>query len=333
MSDLQNPHDRFFKELLAPPDTAAEFMSLYLPAEIASALDLSTLAVVKDSFVDERLREYFSDLLYRVKLKAGGEAFIYILLEHKSVPEPLVALQLLTYLVRIWEPQLRGGAKRLPLVFPVVFYHGAEAWQVSESFGALFDFGALAAAREYVPEFRYYLCDLSKVEELKGEARLKAGMATLKYVFSEELAAKLVEIFMALSQLPPPRRKEYTWTVLTYLLRGKGRVTAEQVAASLEQIFPKEGAALMQSIADTWIQQGQQQGLQQGFEQGAREAVVSYTLRLLRRLGPLPAESEELILRLPTERLEALGVASVDFSSADDLTAWLRDEAGRGEGR
>ncbi len=31
--------------------------------------------------VDEELRQYFSDMLFSVKLKQGGEAFIYILLE------------------------------------------------------------------------------------------------------------------------------------------------------------------------------------------------------------------------------------------------------------
>lgn len=127
MSDLPNPHDRFFKELFAQLDTVADFVRHYLPAQLVVGLDLTTLEIVKESFIDEELRQYFSDLLLRVKLKRGAEVFIYILLEHKNTPDDFVALQLLLYLARLWQPSLRNRSKPLPLVFPVVFYHGSES--------------------------------------------------------------------------------------------------------------------------------------------------------------------------------------------------------------
>ncbi|MGH9802003.1 MAG: Rpn family recombination-promoting nuclease/putative transposase, partial [Blastocatellia bacterium] len=96
--EFPNPHDRFFKELFSETEIAVDFVEHYLPQEIVAAIDLTTLEIVKDSFVDEELRQYFSDLLLRVKLKNGGEAFIYILLEHKSTPDEFVALQLFLYL-------------------------------------------------------------------------------------------------------------------------------------------------------------------------------------------------------------------------------------------
>ncbi|MGH9848700.1 MAG: Rpn family recombination-promoting nuclease/putative transposase [Blastocatellia bacterium] len=33
------------------------------------------------------------------------------------------------YLAQIWRPNLRSKTKPLPLVFPVVFYHGDESWK------------------------------------------------------------------------------------------------------------------------------------------------------------------------------------------------------------
>ncbi len=62
-------------------DTAADFIRHYLPEHLVAAIDLTTLEIVKESFVDEELRQYFSDMLFSVKLKQGSEAFIYILLE------------------------------------------------------------------------------------------------------------------------------------------------------------------------------------------------------------------------------------------------------------
>ena len=93
--DVINPHDKFFKEALTQPDAARTFLRDYLPADVAALLDLSRLQLVKDSFVDEALREHFSDLLYEVGLRDRGSAYVCVLFEHKSYVDSLVALQVL----------------------------------------------------------------------------------------------------------------------------------------------------------------------------------------------------------------------------------------------
>ena len=71
---------------------------------MVAELDLSAPELVKDSFIDTRLQEHFSDLLYKVKLRdAKTEAFIFFLFEHKSYPDKWVALQILRYLLELWE--------------------------------------------------------------------------------------------------------------------------------------------------------------------------------------------------------------------------------------
>jgi len=51
-----NPHDAFFKQYLSRPQVAADFLRRQLPADVVALLDLTQLALAKDSFVDERLR-------------------------------------------------------------------------------------------------------------------------------------------------------------------------------------------------------------------------------------------------------------------------------------
>jgi predicted transposase/invertase (TIGR01784 family) len=98
MSNIRNPHDRFARELLSRQEVAADFLENYLPAEIATELDLSRLSLLNDSFVDDELREHLSDLLYRIGLKTGGEGYLYILVEHKSDFEKWAGVQWLRYL-------------------------------------------------------------------------------------------------------------------------------------------------------------------------------------------------------------------------------------------
>src|SRR4051812_22998721 len=114
MAEKTTPHDQFFKRLFGNPEIATDFLRNYLPEEILARIDLETLRLEKESFVDPALRESFSDLLFSVKLAAGGEVFIYLLLEHKSSPEPFVAFQLLRYIVQFWECMRERGGERLP---------------------------------------------------------------------------------------------------------------------------------------------------------------------------------------------------------------------------
>jgi len=77
-----------------------------------------------------RLIEESADLLYHVNLHKQGDAYLYILLEHKSYPDPQTPFQLLRYLVRIWERDSREGEDLRPIV-PVVVYHGQERWRAA----------------------------------------------------------------------------------------------------------------------------------------------------------------------------------------------------------
>ncbi|MDJ0536021.1 MAG: Rpn family recombination-promoting nuclease/putative transposase [Xenococcaceae cyanobacterium MO_207.B15] len=59
-------------------------------------------------------------------------------------------------------------------------------------------------------------------------------------------------------------------------------------------------------------------------EQGIKEEAISLVLRLLKkRIGDIRPEAQSRITALSVEQLEDLGEALLDFSSRDDLSAWL----------
>jgi predicted transposase YdaD len=67
---------------------------------------------------------------------------------------------------------------------------------------------------------------------------------------------------------------------------------------------------------------------QEIIERGKREEALSFTLRLLtRRIGEVAPDLQAQIQNLPTFQLEELGLALLDFSSPDDLTAWLQNQS------
>ncbi len=272
MEQLVNPHDKFFKEVLSRREAAGDFLRYYLPTDVVRLLDLSSLEMSKDSFVDKELQERFSDLLYKVSLRDGGDAYVYILFEHKSYPEPLIAFHLLRYMVRIWEQSLKQGLKLAPIV-PVVVYHGQAEWRIALNFAGLFDVAEAVAAFQL--DYRYWLCDLRQYsdEEIRGGAILRVGMLLLKYIFQEEMGERLGEILSLLRELMDRRSGlEYLETVLRYLSQGTDKMTAEDLRKVVEETFP-EGGEVMHTIAREWKEQGLQEGLQQGMRHGFLRAI------------------------------------------------------------
>ncbi|MDA4026678.1 Rpn family recombination-promoting nuclease/putative transposase, partial [Klebsiella pneumoniae] len=117
------PHDAVFKIYLSHPDTARDFLQLYLPETLLKVCDLRTLHLESGHFVEDDLRPFYADILYSLKTTAG-DGYIYALIEHQSTPDRHMAFRLMRYAIAAMQRHLDAGHDRLPLVIPVLFYHG-----------------------------------------------------------------------------------------------------------------------------------------------------------------------------------------------------------------
>jgi predicted transposase/invertase (TIGR01784 family) len=275
MSDITNPHDKFFKETFTQPEVARDFLANYLPPHILPLLDLSQIELEKESFIDPELQEHFSDLLYSVPLVGRSELlFIYILLEHKSYPDPLTPLQLLGYMVRFWERRVRQGSKTLDALLPLVLYHGRERWSGSQRLSDLYN--GPEEFRLYLPDFAYQLSDFSRYsnEEIKGEVMTQIVLRLFHAIFDPQLSRQLPEIFKLFWQLANQETAiQYLETVLRYLSVTAERVTPDELRRALEVVFPQQGDELMPTLAQQWREEGRQEGRQEGLLAGMRQNI------------------------------------------------------------
>ena len=108
----------------------------------------------------------------------------------------MVALQLLRYLVRIWEDaQKQLKPRPLPSAIPLVVYHGVGAWSVPVEFDALL--GDIPdALHQYVPSFNFVLVDLGSIEDeaLSSNLRVRLFLKTLKYILRGDLPERIGDI-------------------------------------------------------------------------------------------------------------------------------------------
>ena len=119
----------------------------------------------------------------RRRRRAPAKVFLYLLFEHQSTPDWLIAFRLLRYEVDIWNRFLddHEDARQLPAIIPLVLYHGAERWRVPRNFRDLLDLSwleepAQTAARRYLPAFEYLLDDLTATpDQALKERTMNAG--------------------------------------------------------------------------------------------------------------------------------------------------------------
>ena len=278
MTEITNAHDKFFKEVFTRKDTAEEFLRHYLPGNVVVLLDLDSIEYTKDSFVDRHLKEYFSDLLVKVRLKDDSAGFVYVLFEHKSFQEDFIAFHILRYMVKIWELSFKKReTPGFPVIIPLVLYHGATRWRVRLDFRDLFC--CPEELMSYVPGFEYTLWDASRYsdEEIKGSVVLRVALLILKYIFREDLREHLPRILRLLRNLSEKRTGiEYIETILKYIINAAPteNINREDLKAAVDEALPHIGGEIMPTIADSLRQEGMQQGMQQGILQSAREAVI-----------------------------------------------------------
>jgi predicted transposase/invertase (TIGR01784 family) len=282
-----NVHDAFFKEMLSRPEHAASLLQQILPARVAARIQFDSLAPCAGSYVDEALKERHSDLLFSVPID-GRPALIYILFEHQSTVDGLMSFRLLRYEVRIWERWLRDnpGARKLPLILPVVLHHSVTGWTGSTAFEDLLDIdeATLADVVSYVPNFQFVLEDLSHEtdEHLRARAITALARISLWCLRHAREPWELVDRLGAWADLVAEvRRAPNGMTALVLIMR--------YIFATNE---PDQPEALVQRLLAAVGEEGKEeimtaadQLMERGRTQGRREMLLD---QLRERFGALP---------------------------------------------
>ncbi len=321
MNELQNPHDHFFRYAFSQLEVARSFLTHYAPAAVVAQFDLATLEVTAETFVDDELRSHHTDLLYRVRLKTGEAAYIYILLEHKSYADEQVAFQLLRYGVRIWERVPRATDSKMPPIFPLVFHHGPMPWRVSQQFADLVTENEMLA--EYTPHFKYHLCDLSaqSAAKLKGIALARLALFVMQSIFAPDLLTRLDEIASLMRQAQNQTALEFFIVVLRYLAAVNDKITDEVLRRVVRRSLPAQEEKVMATLASQWVQKGVEQGAQQILQQWTEQLLRN----LERKLGAFSEKTKHRVRVLTAGQVEQLMDAAWDFKKKSDLTKWLDD--------
>lgn len=327
---LHHGHDKLFKLGFSHPGDAAAFLRWRLAPALADSVDWDALRLEPGSFIDSQFRNSESDLLFSAPFRHGNASdepgcLFYFLLEHFSSLPSFPGLQLLRYMLRIWDDRIAAGRKagrtpaKLPPIVPVVVFQNAERWEVPVRFSDQVSIPPACEAdlRPFVPDFGFSLLQLAEIP-YDAIAGTPAGILVLRTLKAERHGELLGDAVWDEPLLARAGRDLFE-RVLRYLMGGG--VDKEAFHRRLNLVVEPEIRNAAMTLAEQFIQEGLQEGLQSGIEAGHRADVLEV---LQIRFGDVPEGLRDTLQQVTgADRLKQLLRSALLAETLDDFASTL----------
>lgn len=283
------PHDALFKRIMASDIAAKEFLNEYLPDEVKEIIDLGSIKVQKESYIEPNLTKRLSDIVYRVNARNNEDAFIYVVAEHQSSVDQLMSFRLWKYTLLLAERHIKEKGK-LPLIFPVVIYSGTAKYTAPKNLWALFDNPDLA--RKLLSE-DHAIVDLQAMSD--DEIARKNHIALFEYVMKHIHMRDMLKLWQNIFDKIPHAvflDKEcgyfYTENLLWYIDSKLPEDRRAELSRLITENLPEnDGEELMRTIADSYIEEGINKGIVIGKDEGRDERDIEIAKEMLTDNEPI----------------------------------------------
>ena len=319
-------HDALFRALVSHSDRAGALLQDHLPSEIAVLVDFEHLPeLMEGTFINGDGAKTQCDALFRVRLKSGQDARIYVLLEHKSSVDYDTPLQIARYMLNIWARELKAtpAHRKLPMILPLVFYHGLGEWTVPRSLAEMID--APDGVDDPLRGFAYTLRDLRRLDpwHLAQNPEVQAALVALWLVFEENVLPELLDLVTG----GMVDGSEFESHIITYISE-KFNVDGPTLEASLQRTKPQRWEILMGTAAESWLEQGRTEGKTEGRAEGEvigieKGEVIGIEKGKVIGIAEGKAETFLRLARLKFDAIPDARVAQVRAASLVEIDAWL----------
>jgi predicted transposase/invertase (TIGR01784 family) len=328
-----NPNDKLFRKTYSDKENARSLLYHSLPDKVLKQVDLNTLEISKDSFIEKELADYYSDMLYRVNLTGGSQGFIYVLFEHKSYYDRFVHLQLLEYMVKIWRlyiKQQKEKPVRLPIVIPLLVCHARKEWPDDTVRLASLLSGPVEDLTAYIPDFGLELYDLHQFTDgqIKGSILSRVALLLFKHIRDPDLQQKLPDILALLNALMEKETGlQWLEVFIRYIVsaRQEEDLSAKNIVEIAEQAISKETGEYVMTLLEKLRSEGEERGIVKGKQEGLKEGIKG--LREAIETGAavrFPGDIDAVMAKVnKTDDLETLVEVAKSIYTAKDISEIL----------
>jgi predicted transposase/invertase (TIGR01784 family) len=281
---IHHPHDGFFNHSLSNLTVAKDLLQTHLSPAITQRIQWDSLRLSNKSYTDAKLAQLHSDVVYTCQID-DKSAYIYILIEQQTTPDPLLPFRFLQYNVAMLTEHLSQNKKKkkrehLPTILNLCLYTGKQTpYPYSVDIYDCFEDPMLARAEMFKP---LSLIDLGQMEE---EELAKHGTADLLEMLLKQSRERTY--FNWMQEHPEAMKKLlercYGISGIIYILGVETRHSAEELFQAIENIVPQRKEDIM-TAAQQLRQEGELRGRQEGKKEGMQQEKLHIAKNMLFKL-------------------------------------------------
>ena len=151
------------------PTLCSQLLKDYSNLDILKEVRPEDIEDMTERFIPMFSEERNADVVKKVHLPDGEDLFVLSLIEHKADVDFDVVMQMLRYMIFIWEDYAKQAEKehkgitktkdfRYPPILPIVYYEGASEWTAVKSFKDRIFMNDVFG--KYIPDLEYLLVDI-----------------------------------------------------------------------------------------------------------------------------------------------------------------------------
>ena len=288
-------HDSSSKLIFGNAELCSQFLRNYMDIPLLKNIRAEDIEDVTERYIPMFTEERNSDTVKRIRISEKDTLFFVTLIEHKTKVDYNVSMQLLRYMVYIWEDyekemekKKKGISKtknfRYPPILPIVYYEGSGKWTAPCNIMDRIYFDE--AFEPFTPKFFYKLVQLNAYSV--GELVEKKDELSLLMLINR---LQSIAAFRELN-LPKDYLKNLSENSTDELLDIIARVTAsmlrhlhlpeEEVSEFTDQVKERDMAVLFEYFEDVDLpaerkkarEAGRAEGLAEGLAEGRAEGLA-----------------------------------------------------------
>jgi len=266
--NTHHPYAKLFEYVFQKSEMVEEFVKNFFPAPLLKNLKISTLKPQNVSYLSPELSRLYSDIVYSCDYgEEENEVLITLLFEHKSYLPQNPHLQLLGYMLKIWEQQ-RDNSEAITPVIPVVLYHGDDKWK-ERKFMDMFTGKVGNDLKPYIPAFDLHLVDLNEESDEKLKNLKKRFLANSLLTFKHHKnQAYIRQNFSLLIEIG---NDIYQHTMLVFLIKNYD-ISKPEIPKLLENSSKESKSKIMNAI-EAYYAEGEAKGRQNQKVQAVKKMV------------------------------------------------------------
>jgi hypothetical protein len=316
-------HDGGYHLLFSHPKMVADFLSGFVTESWVNDLDLATLERVNAKFHADGLDRRDGDVIWKVRRRDGGDAYLFLVIEFQSSVDPWMALRVSVYVLLLYLHLIRenklGPDGLLPPVYPVVIYNGDRQWTAKTDLRDLIGRGPDGRPWPWRPRFRYHVLDEQRhdPDRLQGMDNLVAVLVLMERCRTVEELRGLVDRTEALldNQAYASLRRAFATMLKTVLAPARGIDLGAGDVGGLSEVRD-----MLAERVKEWTREWKAEGKVEGKAEGKAEGKVEMLLRQLqRRFKTLPSETEGRVRTAGSDQLDEWSDRFVDARTLDDI--------------